>query len=122
MSGLKALAYRGYDSAGVAVCDSGELRVVKSAGKVADLESRLGGNEMPGSYGIGHTRWATHGGPSDMNAHPHTDCAGNFAVVHNGIFENSQELRMRLRSEGHTIRSQTDTELFAHLVEIHYKG
>jgi glucosamine--fructose-6-phosphate aminotransferase (isomerizing) len=122
MAGLTSLTYRGYDSAGVAVVDGSTLEVVKCAGKVGDLAARLEGRALPGTTGIGHTRWATHGEPSDVNAHPHTDSAGDFAVVHNGIFENSNELRERLRAQGCLIRSQTDTELFAHLVALNYDG
>lgn len=122
MAGLTSLTYRGYDSAGVAVVDGEAMRVVKCAGKVPDLAARLNGLTLSGKTGIGHTRWATHGEPSDVNAHPHTDSAGDFAVVHNGIFENSNELRERLRARGCLIRSQTDTELFAHLVALHYDG
>jgi glucosamine--fructose-6-phosphate aminotransferase (isomerizing) len=122
MTGLTSLTYRGYDSAGVAVVDGEALRVVKCAGKVGDLAARLDGVTLSGTTGIGHTRWATHGEPSDVNAHPHTDSAGDFAVVHNGIFENSNDLRERLRARGCLIRSQTDTELFAHLVALHYDG
>jgi glucosamine--fructose-6-phosphate aminotransferase (isomerizing) len=122
MAGLTSLTYRGYDSAGVAVLDGSTLQVVKCAGKVADLAARLADRPLSGSTGIGHTRWATHGEPSDVNAHPHIDTRGDFAVVHNGIFENSSELRERLRAQGCLIRSQTDTELFAHLVSLHYRG
>ncbi|MCS6802818.1 MAG: glutamine--fructose-6-phosphate transaminase (isomerizing) [Dehalococcoidia bacterium] len=122
MAGLTHLTYRGYDSAGVAVVDGSALQVVKCAGKVSDLAARLAGLTLSGTTGIGHTRWATHGEPSDVNAHPHTDSAGDFAVVHNGIFENSNDLRERLRARGCVIRSQTDTELFAHLVALHYDG
>ncbi|MFN8532873.1 MAG: glutamine--fructose-6-phosphate transaminase (isomerizing) [Dehalococcoidia bacterium] len=122
MAGLTSLTYRGYDSAGVALVHDSALEVVKCAGKVGDLAARLDGYHLPGSTGIGHTRWATHGEPSDVNAHPHIDSHGDFAVVHNGIFENSNELRERLIAKGCIIRSQTDTELFAHLVALHYDG
>src|SRR5437867_201983 len=118
LDGLRRLEYRGYDSAGVALLDGG-LQVVKAKGKLGELEKKLRGAELPGTVGIGHTRWATHGRPSDENAHPHTDCKGNLVVVHNGILENYLEIKDRLRSEGHTFRSETDTEVLAHLIEHH---
>jgi len=117
LEGLRRLEYRGYDSAGVAVLDGG-LGVVKRAGKLAELESALDAERSPaGVVGMGHTRWATHGAPTDRNAHPHLDCAGRIAVIHNGIVENFQGLRDRLEKEGHTLVSETDTECIAHLVE-----
>jgi glucosamine--fructose-6-phosphate aminotransferase (isomerizing) len=117
LEGLRRLEYRGYDSAGVAVLD-GTLAVVKRAGKLAELESTLGSEGRPsGTIGMGHTRWATHGGPTDRNAHPHVDCTGTVAVIHNGIIENFQQLRARLEKDGHTLASETDTELVAHLIE-----
>jgi glutamine---fructose-6-phosphate transaminase (isomerizing) len=123
VEGLRRLEYRGYDSAGVALLD-GELRVVKRAGKLSELEEALGEEAQPptGSVGMGHTRWATHGAPTDVNAHPHVDCAGRIAVIHNGIVENYQPLRERLSKAGHTLVSQTDTEVVAHLVEEAYRG
>jgi glucosamine--fructose-6-phosphate aminotransferase (isomerizing) len=118
LEGLRRLEYRGYDSAGVAVIDGGSLAVVKRAGKLAELENALGEeSSLPGSVGMGHTRWATHGAPTDQNAHPHLDCTGRVAVIHNGIVENFQALRSRLEKDGHTIASETDTECVAHLVE-----
>ncbi|MGZ8613606.1 MAG: glutamine--fructose-6-phosphate transaminase (isomerizing) [Actinomycetota bacterium] len=117
LEGLRRLEYRGYDSAGVAVLDGG-LGVVKRAGKLAELEGALDAEGSPaGAVGMGHTRWATHGAPTDRNAHPHLDCAGRVAVIHNGIVENFQALRDRLEKEGHTLASETDTECVAHLVE-----
>ncbi|MGZ8601760.1 MAG: glutamine--fructose-6-phosphate transaminase (isomerizing) [Actinomycetota bacterium] len=117
LEGLRRLEYRGYDSAGVAVLDGG-LGVVKRAGKLAELEGALDAEGSPaGAVGMGHTRWATHGAPTDRNAHPHLDCAGRVAVIHNGIVENFQPLRDRLEKEGHTLASETDTECVAHLVE-----
>src|SRR5918992_1232922 len=116
VEGLRRLEYRGYDSAGVAIVDGG-LAVVKRAGKLAELEKALGGGPPRGTVGMGHTRWATHGAPTDRNAHPHVDCAGRIAVIHNGIIENFQSLRARLEKDGHALASETDTEVVAHLVE-----
>ncbi|QGP91470.1 Glutamine--fructose-6-phosphate aminotransferase [Neomoorella glycerini] len=122
VQGLERLEYRGYDSAGIAVLNGGGLVVEKSAGKLHVLKSRLNGNLNGARVGIGHTRWATHGRPSDVNAHPHLDCTGKFAVVHNGIIENYQELREQLVAAGHRFISETDTEVLAHLVEQFYEG
>ena len=117
LEGLRRLEYRGYDSAGVAVLDGG-LGVVKRAGKLGELEAALATETAPaGSVGMGHTRWATHGAPTDRNAHPHLDCAERIAVIHNGIIENHQALRASLEKQGHTMRSDTDTECVAHLIE-----
>ncbi len=116
LEGLRRLEYRGYDSAGIALID-GALRVVKRAGKLAELERALGDDAPTGRVGIGHTRWATHGEPSDRNAHPHVDCRGRIAVIHNGIIENFAELRAGLEKRGHTLDSETDTEVVAHLIE-----
>jgi glutamine---fructose-6-phosphate transaminase (isomerizing) len=118
VEGLSRLEYRGYDSAGVAILADSELAWVKRAGKLGNLKSALAeGPPMPGTVGLGHTRWATHGPPTDPNAHPHTDCAGRLAVVHNGIIENFAVLRTELEAGGHELTSQTDTELVAHLLE-----
>jgi glutamine---fructose-6-phosphate transaminase (isomerizing) len=122
MEGLRRLEYRGYDSAGVAVLD-GDLRVVKKAGKLSELAGALdGSSRFEGRTGMGHTRWATHGAPTDRNAHPHVDCSGRIAVIHNGIIENFQPLTERLMKEGHTFVSETDTESIAHLIEEAYQG
>ena len=122
LDGLRRLEYRGYDSAGVATIDGG-LAIVKRAGKLSELESVLDGGERPGgTIGMGHTRWATHGEPNDVNAHPHTDCDGRIAVIHNGIIENFAELRARLEKRGHRLVSDTDTECVAHLLEERFDG
>jgi glucosamine--fructose-6-phosphate aminotransferase (isomerizing) len=115
--GLANLEYRGYDSAGVAVQDDGGLAVCKRAGDIANLRGVLSTESLQGSIGIGHTRWSTHGPPTDANAHPHTDCTGQVAVVHNGIIENNDALRETLRDAGHTFQSDTDTEVIPHLIE-----
>ena len=120
LDGLARLEYRGYDSAGVAVEQDGGIQVITRKGKVAELAHTLGHFEMTGSCGIGHTRWATHGKPSEANAHPHTSCSGDIAVVHNGIIENFAELREELVGRGHVFKSETDTEVVAHLVEESY--
>lgn len=123
MDGLSRLSYRGYDSAGVAVLDEqSRLHVKKSRGKLCELEKVLKTEKLTGCLGIGHTRWATHGEPSDLNAHPHTDVSGGIAVVHNGIIENHEELKNYLKKQGITMRSQTDTEVIAHLINLLYHG
>ena len=123
LDGLRRLEYRGYDSAGIAlVTENGDLFVEKRAGKVAVLTDALGGGPPTAGVGLGHTRWATHGRPSDLNAHPHSDCTGRITVVHNGIVENFRELRDELVAGGHVLQSETDTEVVAHLVEDAYKG
>ncbi|MER5950856.1 glutamine--fructose-6-phosphate transaminase (isomerizing) [Streptomyces sp. NPDC001904] len=123
LAGLKRLEYRGYDSAGIAVLADGALASVKKAGKLANLEKALVDRPLPaGSTGIGHTRWATHGGPTDANAHPHPDNASRVAVVHNGIIENFADLRDELSARGHTFASETDTEVVAHLLAEEFAG
>jgi glucosamine--fructose-6-phosphate aminotransferase (isomerizing) len=117
IQGLKRLEYRGYDSAGVAVAKNGSILVRKEAGKIAELEKLLGTDPVQGTYGIGHTRWATHGPPTTRNAHPHVSEKGDFAVVHNGIIENASVLRRRLTERGHVFSSETDTEVLVHLIE-----
>ncbi len=123
IEGLKRLEYRGYDSAGIALVDEeGELFVEKKAGKLVNLETALLGRTPHAAIGVAHTRWATHGRPNDLNAHPHQDCTGAITVVHNGIIENFRELRDELEAKGHTLTSETDTEALAHLVEDAYQG
>jgi glucosamine--fructose-6-phosphate aminotransferase (isomerizing) len=122
LAALEKLEYRGYDSAGLAVVLDGQLVVRKTAGRIQALADLLKKRPLKGTTGIGHTRWATHGAPSTVNAHPHRDCSGKIAIVHNGIIENYQALKARLIAEGHNFLSQTDTEVAAHLVESHYKG
>jgi len=114
---LKRLEYRGYDSSGIATASEGILFIKKDKGKIDEIHHRLNFDNLPGSIGIGHTRWATHGPPSKVNAHPHTDCQNRIAVVHNGIIENYQELREQLLLNGHQFRSQTDTEVIPHMIE-----
>ena len=122
INGLKKLEYRGYDSAGVAVYNNNEVKVIKSKGRLAVLEEKASGENLTGTLGIGHTRWATHGEPNDVNSHPHLSQSGNIAVVHNGIIENYLNLKDFLISKGYEFKSETDTEVIAHLVEYHYKG
>jgi glucosamine--fructose-6-phosphate aminotransferase (isomerizing) len=122
VEGLKRLEYRGYDSAGIATLADGTFVVQRSPGKLSNLLARLEGSAALGSTGIGHTRWATHGRPTEENAHPQTDCTGRIAVVHNGIFENFAERKAELVAAGHRFSSQTDTEVFAHEVEAAFQG
>ena len=117
IEGLKKLEYRGYDSAGVATLNNGRLFITKCVGKIAELEKELSARPIGGKAGIAHTRWATHGQPSDENSHPHSDCSGKIALVHNGIIENYLPLRRRLAEDGHKFKSTTDTEVLAHLIE-----
>ena len=122
IEGLRRLEYRGYDSAGIAVVRNGEMEVRRSAGKLSQLEDVLGRQPLQGDFGIGHTRWATHGRPTTENAHPHRDCSGRVVVVHNGIIENYLELKRELSAEGHKFVTDTDTEIVAHLVEKESRG
>ena len=123
LEGLKKLEYRGYDSAGIAVLENGRISVSKVTGRIAGLEEKTeGGALLPGTTGIGHTRWATHGAPTEPNAHPHTSNDGRFVVVHNGIIENYMELKQELLAKGYRFESETDTEVVAHLVEMYYRG
>jgi glucosamine--fructose-6-phosphate aminotransferase (isomerizing) len=123
LDGLRRLEYRGYDSAGLAVLNDGqELVVRRASGKLRNLEEVIRLDPVDGAYGIGHTRWATHGRPTEENAHPHCDCQGDVVVVHNGIIENYIALKHQLQAEGHVFRTETDTEVIAHLVEKHFQG
>jgi len=122
IEGLKNLEYRGYDSAGIATIDKSTLYIKKDIGKIDEIDGRIKLTEMDGSVGISHCRWATHGGVTQINAHPHIDCKKKITVVHNGIIENYEELKERLSKAGHKFVSGTDTEIIAHLIESHYKG
>jgi glucosamine--fructose-6-phosphate aminotransferase (isomerizing) len=117
IDGLRRLEYRGYDSAGVAVVRGGAVDLRRSAGKLSNLEQVIGTDPITGDYGVGHTRWATHGRPTEENAHPHRDCSGKIVVVHNGIIENYLDLKRELQGQGHLFVTETDTEIVAHLVE-----
>src|SRR6266536_16912 len=122
LEGLRRLEYRGYDSSGIAVVNGNGLKIMKSAGELSMLEQELEQDMPLGTIGIGHTRWATHGAPTTPNAHPHTDQSGRIAVIHNGIIENSRPIRKALEQRGHTFKSETDTEVLAHLVGEFYQG
>src|ERR1700721_3070632 len=118
IEGLRRLEYRGYDSAGIAVSGNGDkLQIRRAEGKLRNLEEVIRLKPLDGTYGIGHTRWATHGRPTEENAHPHRDCTGKVVVVHNGIVENYLSLKKKLIGEGHKFTTETDTEIIAHLVE-----
>ncbi|MBU6390649.1 MAG: glutamine--fructose-6-phosphate transaminase (isomerizing) [Planctomycetes bacterium] len=121
LDGIKRLEYRGYDSSGIAFIENGTLRCEKAVGKIAELEKKLNGNNFSTHLGIVHTRWATHGAPTMENAHPHVDCYNEIAVVHNGIIENYDYLKSRLEQEGHIFKSETDTEVLAHLIEKYFQ-
>src|SRR5246127_3041926 len=122
IGGLKKLEYRGYDSAGIAVVNGSGVDVVRAEGKLSNLEAKLPEHNLKGTFGMGHTRWATHGKPNENNAHPHRDCTGQVVVIHNGIIENFLPIKQRLQSLGHEFKTETDTEVVAHLVEENMKG
>jgi len=122
LEGLKRLEYRGYDSAGLAVAERGRIHSVRTVGKVCELEKKAFVQNPPGSFGIAHTRWATHGRPAEKNAHPHLDCSRKIAVVHNGIIENYMDLKQELQAKNHRFLSDTDTEVIVHLIEEYYGG
>src|SRR5713101_6060692 len=117
LDGLRHLEYRGYDSAGIAVVFDSKIHSMRRVGKVQTLVDSINGSLPKASLGIAHTRWATHGEPTELNAHPHFDCTGNIALIHNGIVENHSSLRTRLMQKGHRFASTTDTEVIAHLIE-----
>ena len=121
LKGLKRLEYRGYDSAGIALINQSGLKLYKKAGKVQELENFTEGKDKSGTIGMGHTRWATHGAPSDRNSHPHTSNDGKLTIIHNGIIENYATIKEELLSRGHVFNSDTDTEVLIHLVEEIYK-
>src|SRR3954464_10964723 len=122
IDGLRRLEYRGYDSAGVAVVRNGRIERRRSAGKLSNLEDAIHSEPLDGIYGVGHTRWATHGRPTEENAHPHQDCSGKIVVVHNGIIENYLDLKRALQKRGHTFVTETDSEVIAHLLEDEMTG
>src|SRR5260370_2925784 len=123
IEGLRKLEYRGYDSAGIAVVpQSGKMEIRRAPGKLRNLEEVIAKSPLDGTYGIGHTRWATHGRPTEENAHPHRDCTGEIVGGHNGIIENYLELKRQLIAEGHKFVTETDTEIIAHLIEKFSKG
>ena len=122
IGGLKKLEYRGYDSAGIAVVNGKGVDVVRAEGKLSNLEQKLTDHSLSGTFGMGHTRWATHGKPNENNAHPHRDCSGKIIVIHNGIIENFLPLKQRLQADGHQFKTETDTEVVAHLIEANLKG
>ncbi len=121
LEGLKRLEYRGYDSAGISTIANGKLLMQKRSGKISELENELRHREIPGTLGVGHTRWATHGEPNSENAHPHDDCTGKIALIHNGIIENYATLKKELQAKGHQFKTETDTETLVHLIEDYYK-
>jgi len=122
IEGLKRLEYRGYDSAGFCTVSNNQTLIQKDIGKIQEVEKKINLNGFNGSVGISHCRWATHGGVTKENAHPHTDCKNMISIVHNGIIENFSELKEKLMEKGHKFSSSTDTEVIAHLIEDNYKG
>jgi glucosamine--fructose-6-phosphate aminotransferase (isomerizing) len=122
IKGLKRLEYRGYDSSGIGLIGDSGINIYKKAGKVVELESFAAGKDQSGTIGIGHTRWATHGEPSDRNSHPHTSTDGELSIIHNGIIENYATIKEELVKRGHTFNSDTDTEVLIHLIEEIYKN
>ncbi len=122
IEGLRRLEYRGYDSAGLVTIHKGQFELRKKTGRINDLAALLRKQPVQGNTGLGHTRWATHGAPTDANAHPHLDQSGKIALVHNGVIENHQQIKERLLAKGHRFVSQTDTEVLAHLVGEYYNG
>ncbi|HEX7024485.1 MAG TPA: glutamine--fructose-6-phosphate aminotransferase, partial [Gemmatimonadales bacterium] len=122
IDGLRRMEYRGYDSAGVAVINGDGIKIRKAAGKLSVLVDKLRTETPAGTVGVGHTRWATHGAPTTPNAHPHLDQSGRIAVIHNGIIENAAVIRKALEKHGHTFKSETDTEVLAHLIGAYYEG
>ena len=122
IGGLKKLEYRGYDSSGVALIEDGKIETVRASGKIAALEDKLKNKPLHGHVGIAHTRWATHGAPTEQNAHPHQSFDGKISIVHNGIIENYAILKKKLQAEGVEFKSETDTEVVAHLIARYYKG
>ncbi|MCI0700960.1 MAG: glutamine--fructose-6-phosphate aminotransferase, partial [Planctomycetia bacterium] len=122
LEGLRRLEYRGYDSAGMVTSTGNQLHLRKKAGRLAELGKLVASHPAPGCHGISHTRWATHGGATDRNAHPHMDEAGDIAIVHNGVIENFSSLKQQLQADGVQFRSDTDTEVLVHLISRHYQG
>ena len=122
IDGLRRMEYRGYDSAGVAIINGDGVKIKKAAGKLSALVEKLRAETPVGTLGVGHTRWATHGAPTTPNAHPHLDESGKIAVIHNGIIENAPIIKKALAKRGHTFRSETDTEVLAHLIGAYYEG
>src|ERR1041385_6339359 len=122
MGGLKSLEYRGDDSAGIAIIEDQKLQVRRCSGKLKNLEELIAKQPLSGQFGLGHTRWATHGRPTEENAHPHRDCHGKIVVAHNGIVENYLALKRKLTEEGHKFTTETDTEVIAHMIEKYFEG
>jgi len=121
LEGIKRLEYRGYDSAGIAVLTNGSITVKKQPGKISNLEQDIADCDLSGTLGIAHTRWATHGHPNQVNAHPHTDGSGRLALIHNGIIENYSTIKTRLKASGHKFETETDTEVLVHLIDEYYQ-